>query len=313
MKPAHVVLLLFVVVALLAAAGLYADVSALAQQMAAFRWIVLAPALSLAFANYVVRFGKWHYFLGTVHGSVPKRDSALVFFSGLSMSVTPGKLGELLKAYLLQERCNVPPAATMPVVVAERLTDLLALIVLSAFGVATLGYGWDILAAAAALCVPVLVVALWRRGGEWVLGLLVRLPVLRSKKDLFAGLQEALYTLVGARCLAAGTALSVAAWFAECVAFLLVARAAGVDLSLANATFIYSLGTIAGAVTMLPGGLVATEAGMVFLLAEFFRAASPAQAVTAVLIVRLCTLWFAVAVGFVALALGKIPARHRAG
>ena len=56
---------------------------------------------------------------------------------------------------------------------------------------------------------------------------------------------------------------------------------------------------------MLPGGLVATEASMVFVLVEVFSAAARSAAVTAVLVVRICTLWFAVLVGVAALGLVK--------
>ena len=162
MTAGRIIFVALLLVAMVAAAGVYADVSALAEEFAGFDWWMVAPALALAFANYVIRFGKWHYFLHVVERPVPVRESGLVFFSGLSMSVTPGKVGELLKSYLLHKTSGVPPAASVPVVVAERLTDLISLIVLAMFGVATLGYGWDIVAAAAALCAVVVVIALWK-------------------------------------------------------------------------------------------------------------------------------------------------------
>ena len=301
----RIIFVALLLVAMAAGAGVYADVSALAEEFAGFDWWIVAPALVLAFANYVIRFGKWHYFLHVVGQPAPVRESGLVFFSGLSMSVTPGKVGELLKSYLLNKTSGVPPSASVPVVVAERLTDLISLILLAAFGVATLGYGWDIVAVAAGLCGLVIVFALWKSAGTFALGLLARLPLLKGRKSWLEELQETLYTLVGPKSMLFGTVLSVAAWFAECAAFALVLKAAGVPLSLANATFIYALGTIAGAVTMLPGGLVATEASMVFMLVEFFAACSRAEAVTSVLVVRLCTLWFAVLVGLAALWLTK--------
>lgn len=301
MTAGRIIFVALLLVAMAAAAGVYADVSSLAEEFTGFDWWMVAPALALAFANYAIRFVKWHYFLRVVKQRARVGDSALVFFSGLSMSVTPGKVGELLKSYLLSKTSGVPASASVPVVVAERLTDLISLILLAMFGVATLGYGWDIVGAAVFLCLAVVVVAVWKPAGTILLSLAGRLPGLRGKRDDLRGLQTTMYTLVGPKSMLFGTVLSVAAWFAECAAFALVLKAAGVPLSLANATFIYALGTIAGAVTMLPGGLVATEASMVFMLVEFFAACGRAAAVTSVLIVRLCTLWFAVLVGLVAL------------
>ncbi len=326
-------LLLLVLLVLMAAGiGVYTDFVELSRHVTGFAWWTVAPALALAFLNYVLRFGKWEYLLRKARGrldgdadeeqdgprKVPVRrvlhtrpepaqaglaSSALVFFSGLAMSVTPGKVGELLKSFLLKRVNGTPVAVSAPVVVGERLTDLLSLLVLAVFGVAGSGYGWDILVAAAILCGTVIVFALWGKAGEAAFNLAARLPFVRMRRDSFLELQRTLLTLVGWRCLVVGTAISVAAWFAECAAFWLVLHGAGIDFSLASAMFVYALGTIAGAVTMLPGGLVATEASMVFVLVEVFKQATRPAAVTAVLVVRICTLWFAVLVGVIALAL----------
>jgi uncharacterized protein (TIRG00374 family) len=153
--------------------------------------------------------------------------------------------------------------------------------------------------------------ALWRRGGSAALRLLAWIPAVRARAASFAELQDAMFRLVGPWPLLVGTALSVAAWFAECVAFQVVLAGAGVEFALGGSVFVYSLGTIAGAVSMLPGGLVATEAGMVAMVVELFRAAPREAGVTAVLVVRLATLWFAVAVGLLALGWmrGRLAAR----
>lgn len=305
MRTSRVLTIVLLLVLMLAGIGLYADVRSLGQALVDFAWWTVVPALALAFANYVFRFFKWHFYLHAVGQRLPVRFSAEVFFAGLSMSVTPGKVGELLKSYLLKQSAGVPVSVSAPVVLAERLTDLIALLVLALFGVATSGYGWDIMAVGALLCGGVLVLALWKRAGVFVMDLLSGFKFFSQRRDSVLELQAALFQLVGPRNLCVGTLISVAAWFAECLAFHLVLSGAGIDLPLSSAVFVYSLGTVAGAVTMLPGGLVATEASMVFVLVEVFCAATRPAAVTAVLVVRICTLWFAVLVGLAALGLVK--------
>jgi uncharacterized protein (TIRG00374 family) len=61
--------------------------------------------------------------------------------------------------------------------------------------------------------------------------------------------------------------------------------------------------TIAGALSFLPGGLGVQEGGMVALLVKTATGVGTATAAAATFITRLCTLWFAVAVGLVALTL----------
>jgi hypothetical protein len=51
------------------------------------------------------------------------------FLAGFAMTVTPGKLGELLKAYLFGRSDGLPAASVGAIVIAERLTDVLGLVV----------------------------------------------------------------------------------------------------------------------------------------------------------------------------------------
>ena len=53
--------------------------------------------LLLAPLNYLLRFVKWNYYLRIAHLSPQPQMNRYIFLSGLSMTITPGKLGELLK------------------------------------------------------------------------------------------------------------------------------------------------------------------------------------------------------------------------
>ena len=84
-------------------------------------WIALAMS-SLA---YVFRFLKWELSLrwlnvrrGPLHRPLGVRASAAIFLAGLSMSVTPGKLGEVVRSSLLKSNHGVPFTKTAPFVVA---------------------------------------------------------------------------------------------------------------------------------------------------------------------------------------------------
>ena len=73
----------------------------------------------------------------------------------------------------------------------------------------------------------------------------------------------------------------------------------GSDIVLIRALPIYAAATLVGAVTALPGGMVGTEGSMVALLQQSGAVKSAASAST--VLVRLITLWFAVALGLLAL------------
>ncbi len=259
-------------------------------------WI--AAALGLALSNYLLRMTKWNFFLRLLGQEVPRGRSAAVFFAGLSMSMTPGKLGELLKALLLKDLQGIPVAATAPVVLGERLTDLLSLVIMITGGVWVLGYGWDVLLLATAMCGMVVLAVLYPPFTRAALWVAARVPGVRKMAEPLREALENMAALLAFGPMAWATILSAAAWFLECIAFWLILGGLGVtDAPLLQATFVYALGTVAGAVSMLPGGLVATEGSMVLLLTEVLGMTTLPVAVAATLLVRLCTLWFATFLG----------------
>ncbi|MEM9489523.1 MAG: YbhN family protein, partial [Myxococcota bacterium] len=115
---------------------------------------------------------------------------------------------------------------------------------------------------------------------------------------------DGLATLVRPRSLSWATGLGVAAWLAECIGFaLIVAAFPGTAVPLGLATLIYAATTIAGALSFLPGGLLVTEAAMAALLIESSRGVDEPTAVAATILTRLATLWLAVVLGLIALAI----------
>jgi uncharacterized protein (TIRG00374 family) len=289
---------------------LYADAAKLGSRLLAFEWWRVAPALGLAALNYLVRFAKWQYYLRCLDTRVPPRESLLVFLAGFVLTVTPGKLGEVVKSYLLRELRGIPMARTAPIVVAERVTDLIALILLALVGVLTYGVGALGLLLGLGLVAAFLVVIAWRRLALGLIGVLARLPGIRRVGRKLEEAYESMAMMVRPAPLVVASALSALAWFCECAGFYLVIGGfPGASASLHTATFIYAAMTIAGALSFLPGGLGVTEAGMTGLLVKLGRGISDATAVGATFITRLCTLWFAVGVGFIALVLLRVDRR----
>ncbi|MBV9121362.1 MAG: flippase-like domain-containing protein, partial [Chloroflexi bacterium] len=127
--------------------GLSADISKVGSALLHFRWLLLPAILGLTLCNYGIRFLKWHYYMHLLDVPVSWRASLRIFVSGLAMVVTPGKVGEFFKAYLVKEEAGTPMARTMPTVVCERLTDGVAMLGLASAGLILFGYGWQPLAA----------------------------------------------------------------------------------------------------------------------------------------------------------------------
>lgn len=281
----------------------YADGPKLLRALGGFPPGHLAAALGLAVCNYLIRWVRWHLYLREVDERVPVGASAWAFLVGLAMSVTPGKSGELVKAWLLRDRCGARVARVAPVVVVERYTDLVAILALASLGLRHVPGGRMLMAVGAALVVGFYASVMFSSVvARWVAGRLARMAG-GAGPDGIIDAHATTRALVAPRPLLYGTALAVAAWFAECLAFMVVLRGLGVEsVGVGGASFVYAAATLAGALSFLPGGLGATEAVMTALMRTL---ADPVTAGAATLVVRACTLWFAVVLGVVAFLVGR--------
>lgn len=290
----------------IAALSMIGDVQNLGDRLAGFGWWALIAALALALGNYVMRWVRWEIYLRRCQVSIPLGSSAIVFGAGLSLSITPAKLGELVKSYLLRELHDVPVPRTAPIVVAERVTDLIALLVLAIIGVAAYGVDPTLVVAASGAVGFGLVLLAWPTPTHALIDLITRPGRLRRLRE---PLHETLRGL-GALCrpvpLFLATLIAVPAWGLECIGFALICNAfPGAHVDLGLAMVIYAGTTIAGALSFLPGGLGVTEGAMTVALVKGAAKLDPSTAVAATLLTRLATLWFAVVIGVVLLAAAK--------
>jgi uncharacterized membrane protein YbhN (UPF0104 family) len=301
-----ILLVMLAGIALYAVWAVYSGVSTLAAVLASFDWLAFAGACALAFGNYVLRFFKWEFYLARLDiRGVGKLDSFLTFLSGFVLTVTPGKVGEVFKSLVLFETHAVPIATTAPIVIAERVTDLIGIIVLILAGSTVFPGGGLWAGIGSVLVLSVLVVISSRRISLAIVDFAARLPgpvggIAPKLRHAF----DSLTVLVHPRNLVVPALLSVVAWFLECLSLWVILRGFGQDVSVALCTFFYATSTLAGAIIPVPGGLGVTEGALREQLQTLGKVIAPV-ATASMMLVRFATLWFAVLVGFVALSLLK--------
>jgi uncharacterized membrane protein YbhN (UPF0104 family) len=284
----RVLVVVLLAVALYGAFALLAGYREIGDSLEGYGWWSLALALALATANYGLRFAKWQYYLSLLDvRGVRRSDSLLVFLAGFTLTVTPGKVGEVLRSVLLQTTYGIPVARTAPIVVADRLTDAIGVIVLVVLGVGLILWR-----------TPALALVRWfeRRPN----------PLRKLARDVEAALQS-LYTVASPRALLWPAVLAAVAWACEAVALYAVLYGFGTPVSMSLAVFFYSTAMLAGGIVPLPGGLGVAEPIMQEGLIQVAGIAR-APATAAMVLTRLATLWWAVLLGFVALT--RLKARY---
>jgi uncharacterized protein (TIRG00374 family) len=291
-------LLGFLVLIGLALAG---DLREMPQLLGQFDWRIFPLVLCFTLFNYSLRFIKWHIYLRQIGAFIPWRESLRLFVAGFPLAMTPGKVGEVLKGVWINQRSGIPAARGVSVVVAERISDGLAVLALSTLGVFANPRYWPAFALVLTLLVGLIVVSQIRPLAMSILSLGERLPLIRKAIPTLREFYEGSFTLFkpGVTLLAVG--LGTISWLGEGIGFSFILRGLGLPATAettANAIFILAFSTIVGAVTALPGGLGAAEvsiAGMLVLVARVDTGVASA----ATLLIRLATLWFGLGIGLV--------------
>jgi glycosyltransferase 2 family protein len=284
----------------------YADFNDVIDGLGRFRWEYLPVILALTSVNYVLRFLKWQFYLRTIGvEGLAVKDSALIYFSGLGMVVTPGKVGEWLKCYLLREVHGTPFSRSAPIPIAERLTDSFALVVLGSAGLFVFGDAWPAFLVVVLGGLAMMVVARHQPLAYWILGRLERLPVVAPFARQVEDFYSSSYALLSPRVMGSMTLLSVVSWGFEVLAFYVTLMGLGVEGgadTLLKASFIMPATTLASALLLTPGGLGVAEGGITGL-SQVLLDMPRADAAVATLVIRFGTLWYGVIVGLVSLAL----------
>lgn len=285
----------------------YANLGAVSRAAAALPAWALAAALSAALVNYGLHWLRWRAYLRFFGHHLPWRFDLAAYVAGFAFTATPGKAGEAVRALYLKPR-GVRYSQTIGACMAERLLDLAAVVTIAGMSLYRFAdYGWVV-----AVAMVLLVAAfafLGRSGG--LTALFVRAQ--QTAGPRVAGLlvrgentAATVPALLRGRLLAIGFITGLCGWLAEASGFWLLAQAADLSLSWAQAAGIYTLGLLAGALSFLPGGLLTAEVVMLALLAGSGAAQDTALAV--ILAARACTLWFSIALG-----LGAVGLLPRAG
>ena len=265
-----------------------------------FNYALVPAILGLVFLSYVGRFFRWLYYLRILKVSVPLGINVAIFAAGLSMTISPGKLGEVLKSVFVRQATGAPVARTAPAVVAERATDGTGMVAWGFLGAFALGLGPGTMVVFLAVAAFGIAVLRSRRLSLLAERVLLRLPLLDRLAPHLRDFHASSNELLGTRPLVVGTVISFLSWGLECLGVYLCAVGLDVDRPFLLVVFVFAVSSLVGVFSMLPGGIGAVEAG---LAGQFVAVAglSAGLAVALTLVIRLATLWFATLVGIVGL------------
>jgi uncharacterized protein (TIRG00374 family) len=279
---------------------LLGDVKKVSETILHFKWQYFLIAIGFTLLNYALRFLKWHFYLGQIDvRRLSIMQSLRLFIAGFPLAVTPGKVGEVFKAVWLTRQTGIPVGRGASVIVAERTSDGLAVLILSIFGVIAYPQFWPAFLTILALLLAIIVISQIRPAAIWLLELGEKLNFLRRVSRTLREFYEGSFALFRPAATFLAVLLGTISWLGEGIGFYFILLGLGLPPSermLFMAIFVLAFSTVVGAASALPGGLGAAEASIAGLLTLTLHQ-DPALAATATVLIRLATLWLGVGLG----------------
>jgi uncharacterized protein (TIRG00374 family) len=258
--------------------------------------LAILAVLMTSLCNYFLRFARWQHFVKVLGHTVPWRRNLQIYLSGLALTATPGKAGELVRGVFLRPY-GVSYARSFVLFFWDRLADLAGVLLLAVAAGGLLASGYQGLLPG----VVVVLLLLWllRPGGPLFSRILLILEGRLSRRA-----RVHLRTLIRLRHVdtrltlplaVKGVTVGTVAYAAHGVGLYILAHAAGVPLGLAAAILVVTVSTLVGAAVLVPGGVGMVEVTSVVLLSA--QGVPEPDAVALGVVHRFTTFWFALGLG----------------
>ncbi len=215
------------------------------------------------------------------------------------MSVTPGKIGELLKSYMIQEVDKTSLSRTIPIVFAERVTEFAALLFIVTIGLKIIHVNVFLIVVSLFLFFIVLLLVLNKKMSELFVKKLHYFnlinkfvePINLSLNNSRVLLQFKPFVLM--------FVLSIFIWLIEALGFYLIIFGYNELLAIMTSFFTYLFSVLIGSLAVIPAGLGITDGSISFMLMK--EGVKNEVAVSVALLIRISTLWFSLLIGTISL------------
>ena len=278
------------------------DVSSLKLSSISFKYEYTFVILSFVVASWIPLYLRWRLLCKNLGLTISFRDDFLIYVAGFALSITPAKVGELLRTQILRNKSGIQRTQTTPLIFIEKFYDLLGAVIISSIGILYFPQIGIIVLGGLVLSIFIFILFSSKITFDKSITIFSKFKFTKKFTEPLSKSHEILKTSTKIKIFTPSVILSVLYWFTISFAVFFVLKALSIDsLGFAEITSTYASSLFLGALSFLPGGLGITEASFSGLLN--LQGISLSMAVVIVIIVRLFTLWFNVVIGFIALKL----------
>ena len=291
---------------LVAAIGIYAiflfisDYNVITEKISNFKINYLPLILLLVSASWVPLIIKWHFLLKNSEINIPLTKSIAVFFSGAAFDITPGQIGALIKSQLLKTSSNISRTKTVPIVIVEKIYDLIGAILASVIGIIILGMEFYLIIIAISSLIVIFFFMYYKPASELFFDRITKLKFFSKYVENISEFNEVIKKSTNAKVATICILLALTYWFMVSAAAYYTLIAFDVNiLDYLKVLAIYTTSSLLGAISFIPGGIGITEGTIAGLFT--LNGIDVSTALILSVMIRVLTLWYTVGVGFIAL------------
>ena len=294
------------ILVLVAVVGVYAiflfmsDFGIVLEKISNFKIYYLPLILLLVTVSWIPLIIRWQFLLKTSEIYIPFTKSILVYLSGSALQITPGQIGELIKAQILKTGFNIPRTKTAPVVLVEKVYDLIGAIIASIIGIIILELEIYLIVFAIFVLDLIFFFIYYKSAFEFFVKRIIKMKFFSKYTENILESYEIIKKITTPQIAIRSISLSITYWFIVSIAVYYTLLAFDIDiLNYLKVLSIFTTSTILGAITFIPGGIGVTEGS----IAGFFTLEGIHMSTALVLsvMIRIVTLWYNVSIGFIAL------------
>ena len=278
----------------------YSDFQEFSINISQFDFSYLPIILAFVFLGIMIKSLRQQLLYKQIEVCISFKTGILLFISGLSMIVTPGGSGELIKSYYLKKNFGYPLAKTFPTVIMERLLDLAGIVgILLIVGVLLDNHNIIFL-----MLILLSTLSLIFASGKkkklfnFLLSIIEKIPVLKKQASSFSESYQVFGELTSGKIMTKTLGLSFFVWMTDAIMIYFIFIGFNLNFDIIFSTFSMYGSLLLGVLTMVPAGVGVTEVSFVEILKG--EGVDTAVSTSLVILFRLVTIWFLTALGFCA-------------
>ena len=290
----------------IASVGLYgvflffSDFNIISKQISNFKYEFLPLILLLVSISWTPLLVRWQILLKKNNINIPIKKSFLLFLGGMSMSITPGHVGELIKSQLIKTIYNIPRTKTAPIIFVEKFYDLTGAIIASIIGIIILGMDASLILISVSILIVIIFLIYYRPIFEFILKRVTKTKFFSKYSENISDSYEIVRNSTTPQISSISFGLSILYWIIISVAVHFILLAFGIEsISILKTISIYSSSVIIGAISFIPGGLGITEGSLIGLFS--LEGIDISLALILSVMIRILTMWYSVSIGFICL------------